>query len=73
MNTADALTDVSGILVPPDSMRAGRRRTWSASDLPQLTQLGVRCSAAPSPSVAKTFDDRPGIAQAAHVSEPRAL
>jgi hypothetical protein len=27
MNTADALTDLMGILVPPDSMRAGRRRT----------------------------------------------
>lgn len=73
MNTADTLTDLMGILAPPESMRAGRSRTWSASDFPQLTQTGMRSSEAPSPSVATTFPDGTRIAQAAQVSEPRAL
>jgi hypothetical protein len=69
MNKPDGLADLIGALTPPESMRAGRNRTWSASDFPQLTQEGIRSS--PVPSTTTTFEA--GIAQAAQVSEPRAL
>jgi len=71
MNRPDDLADLIGGLTPPESMRAGRNRTWSASDFPQLTQEGIRSSPVPSPSTTTTFEA--GIAQAAQVSEPRAL
>jgi len=73
MNSAEELTALMGILAPPESMRAGRNRTWSASDLPQLTQTGVGSSEALSPSVATTFAGGMRIAQAEQVSEPRGL
>lgn len=71
MNGPDGLADLIGALTPPESMRAGRNRTWSASDFPQLTQEGRRSSPFPSPSIVTTFDAC--IAQAAQVSESRAL
>jgi len=59
----------SGTRAPPVSIRAGRSRTWSASDLPQLTHLGGRAS----PSNARV--NRPGtsITHAAQNDVPRAL
>jgi hypothetical protein len=71
MNSPDGLADLIGALTPPESMRAGRNRTWSASDFPQLTQLGMHSSPGPSPFISTTFDAC--IAHAAQVSEPRAL
>ena len=73
MNSAEELTDLMGIRTPPESMRAGRNRTWSASDFPQLTQTGMRSAEAPSPSIATTFADGMAIAQAVQMSEPRGL
>jgi hypothetical protein len=72
MNRPAGLADlIRALTPPPESMRAGRNRTWSASDFPQLTQEGIRSLPIPSPSIATTFDAC--IAQAAQVSEPRAL
>lgn len=71
MNGPDGLADLIGALTPPESMRAGRNRTWSASDLPQLTQEGMRSTPVTSPSIDTTF--AACIAQAAQVSESRAL
>jgi hypothetical protein len=73
MYTADALAEPMGSLAPPDSIRAGRNRTWSASDFPQLTQVGMCSSALPLPSVTRTFPESTRVAQAAHESVPRGL
>jgi hypothetical protein len=73
MYTADALAEPIGSLAPPDSMRAGRNRTWSASDFPQLTQVGMRSSSCPLPSVTKTFAESTRVAQAAQQPVPRGL
>src|SRR5262249_57048481 len=62
-----------GTRVPPESIRAGRNRTWSASLLPQLTHVGTRSSALPLPSVTRTFVADTRIAHAAQEFEPRAL
>src|SRR3974390_2116401 len=61
MYTADALAEPMGSLAPPDSIRAGRNRTWSASDFPQLTQVGMRSSPCPLPSVTREFAESMGV------------
>jgi len=66
MYTADALAVPIGILAPPESMRAGRNRTWSASDLPQLTHAGTRSGTLPLPSMTRRFTVGTAIAQAAN-------
>lgn len=73
MYTADALAEPMGILAPPESIRAGRSRTWSCSDLPQFTQDGPRSAAPPFPLLTRTFAGGTRIAQAVHESVPRAL
>ena len=70
MYTADALAEPMGILAPPESIRAGRSRTWSASDLPQFTQDGTRSRPPPFPFVTRTFVGGTRIAQAAQKSAP---
>ena len=73
MYTADALAEPSGTRAPPESIRAGRNLTWSASVLPQLTHPGLRSSTLPLPSVTKKFVDGTRIAHAAQEFDPRAL
>jgi hypothetical protein len=75
MKSAPALAAPIGTRTPPESIRAGRSRTWSASDFPQLTHAGEVCSAEPLPSVVVgvAVGDVPRIAHAAQNGAPRGL
>ena len=54
MYTTSDVDDLIGTRIPPDSMRAGRSRTWSASDLPQPTHAGAP-PGTPAASARSTF------------------